>query len=84
MKPESRLTAQINELMQDEDKSRAEKIKAIEEIYEYARAEQRTASESMMVDDDGLNEALRHAEKALQELNAESPAKKDSHSAATL
>lgn len=84
MKPGARITGQIRDLMQNDAKSQDEKIEAIQELYEYARAEQRTASESMMVDDDGLNDAMRDAEKALAELGAPSPAKPDSKSAATL
>ncbi len=84
MKPSEELSDKIRDIMSDDKQSRDEKIEEIKGIYDYARAEQRAAIESMMVSDDGLNEALQSAEKALEELGAGSPVEEDENSAATL
>ncbi|THF49767.1 hypothetical protein E6C51_12345 [Allorhizobium terrae] len=60
----------MQDLLNDENLTRGEKIEALKGLYEHGRAEQRTASESPMIDDDGLNDTLRNIEKALADLGA--------------
>lgn len=62
---------------------RAEKIRRLKSMYEEARAEQRTASESAMVPDDGQENRLRRIELTLEKLGA-SVDKPEEKSAATL
>jgi hypothetical protein len=61
-----------------------DKIAKLRELYEYARGEQRAASESSMVDDDGLNDALRTIEMALADLGDDELSDAEEKSAATL
>lgn len=61
-----------------------DKIAKLRELYEYARGEQRAASESSMVDDDGLNDALRIIEMALAALGDDGLSDAEEKSAATL
>jgi hypothetical protein len=76
------LTIRVQDLVNDENLTKGEKIKALYGLYDHARAEQRAASESPMIDDDGLNDSLSNIEKALAEFG-EQPSSHD-NGAATL
>lgn len=62
------LSTQVQDILTDDNLSKAEKIEALYGLYNYARAEQRGATESPMIDDDGLNDTLRMIEIALGDL----------------
>jgi len=74
----------IERVILDPTLSRQETIDALKLMYTDARAEQRAATESAMVDDDGLNRNLRAFELALHELDVDVEAISDDHGAATL
>lgn len=76
------LTTRVQDIVNDENLTRGEKVEALTGLYDHARAEQRAASESPMIDDDGLNDTLRNIEKALAEFG-EKPSVED-NGAATL
>ncbi len=78
------LLNQAKEIRDDRSLSVKAKVNSLRELYNYARAEQRAASESAMVDDDGLNDALRTIELALETLGEHSPPKDTRKRAATL
>jgi len=62
-------------ILDDKSLDKDEKIEALLEIESEARALQRAASESPMVDDDGWEAALRDVRKALDDLGWEEPQK---------
>jgi uncharacterized membrane protein YukC len=62
---------QVQEIMQDENLSREEKIERLKAIEAEARDLQRTASESPMNADDGWEADLREVRLALEKLGAE-------------
>ncbi|RFC67458.1 hypothetical protein [Mesorhizobium denitrificans] len=65
----------VQHILDDKSLATDEKIEALLEIESEARALQRAASESPMVDDDGWDGALRDVRKALDKLGWEEPAK---------
>ncbi|MGC4025017.1 MAG: hypothetical protein QM744_07585 [Mesorhizobium sp.] len=65
----------VQHILDDKSLDRDEKIEALLEIESEARALQRAASESPMVDDDGWDGALRDVRKALDKLGWEEPQK---------
>lgn len=62
------MTLKIRAILDDEELGRAQKADRLMKLHEEARAEQRTASESGMVADDGLNADLREIDLALERL----------------
>ncbi|MGR6433027.1 hypothetical protein [Rhizobium sp. PAMB 3182] len=78
------LLRQAKSVRDDASLNDQEKIKKLRELYEYARGEQRAASESSMVDDDGLNDAFRTIEMALADLGDDMQSDADEKGAATL
>lgn len=62
-------------ILDDKSLDRDEKIAALLDIESEARALQRAASESPMVDDDGWEGALRDVRKALDKLGWKEPEK---------
>lgn len=75
---------QVDAIMNNASSTVDKKKEELKRLYEYARAEQRAASESMMVDDDGLNNDLRAIEMALENLGTSQPVEKQAKSAASL
>lgn len=65
----------VQQILDDKSLDRDKKIEALLEIESEARALQRAASESPMVDDDGWEGALRDVRKALDKLGWEEPQK---------
>jgi hypothetical protein len=65
----------IQHIVDDKSLHKDEKISALLEIESEARALQRAASESPMVNDDGWDGALRDVRKALDKLGWEEPQK---------
>ena len=61
----------VQEIMQDEQLTRSEKIDALREIEAEARSLQRTASESPMNGNDGWEMDLREVRLALDQLGAD-------------
>ena len=61
----------IQEIMEDDQLSREEKIERLKDIEKEARDLQRTASESPMNTDDGWEADLREVRLALDKLGAE-------------
>lgn len=59
---------EVRAIVADEALSRAERITHLTKLRDDARAEQRLASESPAVDDDGLTSKLRDAEMVLEAL----------------
>lgn len=74
----------INEILYAPGLSRQERIKGLKILRDDARAEQRAASESGMIDDDGLNDVLKHLDLAITRLGGEPLAEEEEHSAASL
>lgn len=62
------LSTQAQDILTDDNLSKAAKIEVPYGLYNYARPEQRGATESPMIDDDGLNATLRMIEIALGDL----------------
>jgi hypothetical protein len=62
---------------------RAKKLAMLMDLYEQARAEQRAATESAMIENDGLADTLRRIELALETLGAD-PVEQEGKSASTL
>lgn len=58
--------AQIQTIITDKTLSVEEQIKALTKMHDEVRAEIRAATESNMVDDNDLGEALRHIDEALE------------------
>lgn len=71
------LPTRVQDIVTDENLTKDEKVEALTGLYDHARGEQRAASESPMIDDDGLNDTLRSIEKALAELGAEPSAQEN-------
>ncbi|MCW2306616.1 hypothetical protein [Rhodobium gokarnense] len=61
----------IDSVLKDDALSREQKIRTIKTHYFDARARQRAATESPMVDDDGLNNDLMAYERALEGLGVD-------------
>jgi hypothetical protein len=61
----------VQQIMQDDQLTREQKIDALREIETEARALQRTASESPMNDNDGWETDLREVRLALEKLGAD-------------
>lgn len=74
----------INEILNAPGLSREERLKGLKVLRDDARAEQRAASESGMVDDDGLNDVLKHLDRAITRLGGKPLADEEEHSAASL
>jgi hypothetical protein len=65
----------VQHILDDKSLDRDQKIEALLQIETEARALQRAASESPMVNDDGWESALRDVRKALDQLGWEEPLK---------
>jgi hypothetical protein len=74
---------EVREIMMDEKLSSRDRVKKLTKLRDDARAEQRMASESPAVDDDGLDSKLRDVELMLDKLGLE-PSKEEGKGAATL
>ena len=75
--------AEVREVLNDAGLTHQDRIKKLMKIRDDARAEQRMASESPSVDDDGLNSKLRDVEMVLDKLG-ETPSVEEGKGAATL
>lgn len=75
--------AEVRDIMLDESLSHKERLKRLTKLRDDARAEQRLASESPAVDDDGLNSKLRDVEMMLDKLGLE-PSKEEGKGPASL
>jgi hypothetical protein len=75
--------AEVREVLNDAGLTHQDRIKKLMKIRDDARAEQRMASESPSVDDDGLNSKLRDVEMVLDKLG-EAPSVEEGKGAATL
>lgn len=73
----------IKDLTKQDAKQRQAHIERLMQMRTDARAAQRAATESAMVDDDGLNDRLREIDLALQELGID-PDSIEDEGAATL
>lgn len=62
---------EVRDIMLDQKLNARDRLKKLTKLRDDARAEQRLASESPAVDDDGLNSKLRDAEKMLDRLGLE-------------
>jgi hypothetical protein len=62
------MTLKIRAIVSDEALDRDQKVDRLMKLHREARAEQRTATESGMVDDDGLNADLLEIDLALERL----------------
>lgn len=60
----------VHDIVDDPDMTAERKVAKLETLQNDARAIQRAASESPMVDDDGWHSDLRVVEKALEKLGA--------------
>ena len=78
-----RVKARIAAILEDESLSPQDRIAALQKMYAEVRAEQRTATESAMVDDEDIGAEMIDIENALQELGGEIPAP-ENKGAATL
>lgn len=74
----------INEILSAPGLAREERISALQALRDDARAEQRAASESAMIDDDGLNSTLKQLDQAIIRLGGEALAGEEDRSAASL
>jgi hypothetical protein len=63
--------AEVRDIMLDEKISHKDRLKKLTRLRDDARAEQRMASESPSVDDDGMNSKLRDVEMMLDRLGKE-------------
>lgn len=74
----------INEILIAPGLTRAERIKGLKILRDDARAEQCAASESGMIDDDGLNDVLKHLYLAIIRLGGEPLAEEEKRTPASL
>jgi hypothetical protein len=74
----------INEILYAPGLSRQERIKGLTILRDDARAEQRAASESGMIDDDGLNDVLKHLDLAITRLGDKPLAEEEERTPASL
>lgn len=74
---------EIEEVVTDKKMSVEEQIARLEKMREEVRAQMRAATESGMVDDDGLGESLRYLDEALENLDS-APESIEDTGAATL
>lgn len=74
----------INEILSAPGLARAGRIAVLQALRDDARAEQRAASESAMIDDDGLNSTLKQLDQAIIRLGGEALADEEERSAASL
>ena len=63
--------AEVRDIMLDDSLSHKDRLKKLTKLRDGARAEQRLASESPAVDDDGLNSKLRDVEMVLEQLGSD-------------
>ena len=75
--------AEVRAIMLDESLSSKDRIEKLTKLRDDARAEQRMASESPAVDDDGLNTKLRDVELMLEQFGLD-PSMEEGKGAATL
>jgi hypothetical protein len=75
--------AEVRDIMLDESLGHKERLKRLTKLRDDARAEQRLASESPAVDDDGLNSKLRDVEMMLEKLGLD-PSKEEGKGPASL
>jgi hypothetical protein len=75
--------AEVRDIMLDESLSHKDRLKKLTKLRDDARAEQRLASESPAVDDDGLNSKLRDVEMMLERLGLD-PATEEGKGPASL
>lgn len=75
--------AEVREIMLDQSLLSKDRLKKLTKLRDDARAEQRMASESPAVDDDGMNTKLRDVELMLDQLGIEA-SKEEGKGAATL
>lgn len=61
----------VQEILEDGSLSRDDKIELLKQLLVDERAAQRAATESNMVEDDGLNARLRHVTLALEALDVD-------------
>jgi hypothetical protein len=74
---------EVREIMNDQSLTHQDRIAKLMKIRDDARAEQRLASESPSVNDDGLNSKLRDVEMLLDKLG-EAPSAEEGKGANTL
>ncbi|MFN4010733.1 hypothetical protein [Pannonibacter sp.] len=74
----------INEILAAPGLAREERIKGLTLLRDDARAEQRAASESGMIDDDGLTDVLTRLDLAISRLGGEALADEEGRSPASL
>ena len=74
----------INEILTAPGLTRAGRIQSLKDLRDDARAEQRAASESGMIDDDGLNDVLKHLDLAITRLGGASLAEEEERGPASL
>lgn len=74
----------INEILNAPGLGRQERIESLKVLRDDARAEQRAASESGMIDDDGMNDVLKHLDLAITRLGGEPLAEEEERTAASL
>jgi len=79
-----RIKSQISALLNDETLSRKEQVDALIKMREDARALERAATESPMVNDNHSGEVLREIDHALERLGYQEVTDADERSAATL
>jgi hypothetical protein len=75
--------AEVRRIMADESLTHQDRIKKLSKMRDDCRAEQRMASESPAVEDDGLNARLRDVETMLERLG-ETPAVEEGKGPASL
>jgi hypothetical protein len=73
MEMQEDMTIRVQAIVNDQKLTRAEKIKALQGLYVYTRAEKPGAAQSPIVDVHSLNETLLHIETALADLGEPIP-----------
>lgn len=76
MEMEEDMTVRLQGIVNDKKLTKPEKIKALQGLYHHAVGEKRGADKSPALDEQAMNLALRHIEKALVEFGAAPPAEK--------
>ncbi len=72
MKIEEEITyPAIQNILEDKSLNKDQKVEKLTKMFTDERAAQRAATESNMIDDDGLNARLRNIQLALEALDAE-------------
>ncbi|MBN9673964.1 hypothetical protein [Roseibium aggregatum] len=79
-----RITSQISTLLNDETRSRKERVEGLIRLREDARALERAATEGPMAGPEPSGELLRKVDRALERLGYDEAAQADEFSAATL